>query len=278
MRHILLPTDFSNNAKHAVTYALQLFSEDVCHFYLLHSYAPMVDNMEFMEIGGTEFNAKEAAKTASNTGLKNLIEEIQTSFKNPNHTFSTISASHSLTKEVRELVESKNIDYVIMGTKGATGSKEVFFGSHTVHVFKNATCPVLAIPTTAKYNIISNILFPTDYEIEYEDKNLQPLSNMSKKLNAKVHVLHVSFGDELSPVQKKHQSQLQTYFTNTTHDFHDVPHDDVSMAIVDFQKNNSVDLLAMINNKHTFFENLFFKSRIDQIGFHIGIPFLVLPS
>ena len=57
------------------------------------------------------------------------------------------------------VVEDKAIDYVVMGTKGATGAKEVLFGSNTVHVFKKVKCPVLAlngekdIQVTSKENL-----------------------------------------------------------------------------------------------------------------------------
>lgn len=278
MKNILLPTDFSDNSMHAINHALQLFSEEMCQFYLLHSYAPMVDNMDSLQISGTQFDVEGAAKKASQERLSSFLDKIEKSFKNSHHTFDSISTSNSLTHEVKDLVEKKYIDYVVMGTRGATGSKEVLFGSNTVHVFKNATCPVLAIPENAEYKTLQDILFTTDYEIAYQDKNLQPLLGIVKQHNAKIHVLHVSFGNELTAEQKQHQSVLKTYLEKTTPVFHDVRNEEVSSAIVGFQKQTPVDMLAMINNKHSFFENLFFKSKINHIGFHIQIPFLVIPS
>ena len=62
------------------------------------------------------------------------------------------------------------------------------------------------------------------------------------------------------------------------HLFHDVKNQNVPEAITNFQLKTRVNLLIMINTTHPFFENLFFKSTINQIGFHLNIPLLVIPS
>lgn len=278
MKNILLPTDFSDNSLHAISYALQLFKNDVCTFYLLHTYTPVLYNMDYMQSTAAQFELMEAVKNASLDGLKRFERRIITDFKNPNHRIESLSSFSTLTQEIKNVVAKKNINYVVMGTQGATGAKEILFGSNTVHAFKNATCPVLAIPRNEDYKSPENILFPTDYGIDYQDKNLKPLLNICVQNKARIHVLHVSFGDELTPEQKTNRFKLKSYLEFTNHDLHHVRNEGVSPAIVEFQKQHPVDMLVMINNKHSFFENLFFKSKINQIGFHIGIPFLVIPS
>lgn len=42
MKRILLPTDFSENSWNAIQYAMELYKEDVCTFYLLNAYTPML--------------------------------------------------------------------------------------------------------------------------------------------------------------------------------------------------------------------------------------------
>ncbi|WP_417195795.1 universal stress protein [Bizionia sp.] len=278
MKNILLPTDFSDNSFQAIGYALQLFEQDVCKFYLLHTYTPVIYNMDYMQGSTAQFELMDAVRSASVDGLKRFEAKINATSKNSNHTIESISSFNTLTQEVKNIVAKKNVDFIVMGTQGATGAKEVLFGSNAVHVFKNATCPVLAIPKETKFKAPKNLLFPTDYGINYQDKNIQPIIKISKPHNSQVHVMHVSFGDDLTDEQRQNQETLKRYLEKTPHDFHDIRNDAVSAAIVDFQKQQSVDMLVMINNKHSFFENLFFKSRINQIGFHIGIPFLVIPS
>ena len=41
MKHILLPTDFSDTSYEAITYAVQLFINEECTFYVLNTYTPV---------------------------------------------------------------------------------------------------------------------------------------------------------------------------------------------------------------------------------------------
>ncbi len=47
MKKILLPTDFSENALNAIDYALQLFKDEKCAFFILNTYTPMIYNYEY---------------------------------------------------------------------------------------------------------------------------------------------------------------------------------------------------------------------------------------
>ena len=267
MKHILLPTDFSDNSYHAISHALQLFKDETCTFYLLHTYTPVVYNMDYMQSTAAQFELMDAVKMASLDGLKRISNKMDSEFSNSKHHIETLSVFSTLTQEIKSVVARKNIDYIVMGPQGATGAKDVLFGSNTVHAFKNATCPVLAVPVNGGYKVPKSILFSTDYGIDYQDKNIKPFVDIAKLHASQVHALHVSFGNELSDKQLQNQAKLKTYLKPVKHDFHDVRNEEVSAAIVAFQKETSVNMLVMINNKHSFFENLFFKSRINQIGF-----------
>jgi 5-hydroxyisourate hydrolase-like protein (transthyretin family) len=88
----------------------------------------------------------------------------------------------------------------------------------------------------------------------------------------------VIFGRPLEEKQEYSKKILDDYFKETRHKFYSIEKNTVTEGIYDFQKENSIDLLAMISNKHSFFENLLFRPVINDIGFHVKIPFLVIPS
>ncbi|HLV14266.1 MAG TPA: universal stress protein [Xanthomarina sp.] len=278
MKQILLPTDFSENSWNAISYALQLFKDEVCTFHLLNTYTPIVYHVEYVMLSPSQIGLEDVVKQQAIISMKKLEQRMIEEFSNPNHTFISQVVFNTLTLEVADQVKEHQIDYVIMGTKGATGAKEVLFGSNTVHVFKQAKCPVLAVPDGFNYQTPSHILFPTDYEIDYDDNQIKPLVEISKYNEAKINVLNVSYGRELTSDQKKNKVTLFTKFKDLKHEFFSVKSQEVTQAISDFQTTTPTDLLIMINNKHSFFENLFFKSTISQIGFHLNIPFLVIPS
>ena len=277
MKKILLPTDFSENSWNAISYALNLFKNETCTFYLLNAYTPVIYHVEYVLVNPAQYGLGDAVRENALKQLDIFKDRMTKTFKNPKHTIETIAAFNTLVSEVKELVAKKKIDYVIMGTKGATGATEVLFGSNTVHVFKNLDCPILAVPADFSFETPHEILFPTDYEIDYKDHHLKPLIDITSLFNTRVNILNVSYGYDLSEDQEAHKNILQKSFEHVAHLFHSVSNKDVAEAITEFQLKSRVNLLVMINNKHSFFENLFFKSTINQIGFHLNIPFLVIP-
>lgn len=89
---------------------------------------------------------------------------------------------------------------------------------------------------------------------------------------------YVPGGNELTKSQIENQNQFATLFEGIAYLFHEVRVMEIAEAINEYQIKHKINLLAMVNNKHSIFENIFFKNTIHQIGFHLNIPFLVLPN
>ncbi|WP_299336446.1 universal stress protein [uncultured Psychroserpens sp.] len=278
MKRILLPTDFSDNSWNAIKYALQLFKDETCNFTLLNTYTPIIYQLEAAQLYMAQHGLENAMKEVSKKGLEKIQERIDTEFKNPNHTFSRISAFNTLTDEINELHSGHVMDMIIMGTKGASGIQEVLFGSNTIHIIKKAKCPVLAIPSDFDFEAPHEILFPSDYQVAFQESHIKPILDITNRFYSRVNILHVSKGNELTEEQEQNKHRLLNYLKKTEHLFHIVTHKNIPEAIADFQLKSKINLLVMLNNKHSFFENLFFKSNIKHIGFHLNIPFLVIPS
>ena len=278
MKKILLPTDFSDNSKSAISYALKLYKEEECTFYILNTYTPMVYQMEYMQASTAQFELLDVVQKSSLNGLLAIKEEMEKTYDNPKHTIETISTFNTLISEIKDLVKAKNIDMVVMGTQGASDVKGVLFGSNTVHVMNSVKSPVLAIPSGFSFEGPHEVLFPSDYEVDFQDSQILPLVDLASKYHSRLNILHVNYGEALSEKQQINKAKLEAYFKNIAHLFHDVKNKNIDGAINEFQRKSRVNLLVMINNKHSFFENIFFKSTIKQIGFQLDIPFLVIPS
>lgn len=278
MKKILLPTDFSENSWNAITYALQLFKNEECTFFLLNTFAPAVYQVEYLLVMPEPDETLNVYKESSLRNLEMLKERMQAEFSNPKHSIETISIFNTLVHQINEEIQDKSIDYIIMGTKGATGAREILFGSNTVFVLKKVKCPIIAVPETFTYESPHEILFPTDYGINYQDEHIQPLLDLIGNNVARINILHVDKGRGLTEYQERNKQQLESYFKHSAYLFHSVQNESVQEAIANFQIKVRVNLLVMLNNKHSFFENLFFKSTINQIGFHLNIPFFVIPT
>ena len=279
MKHILLPTDFSDNSWNAIKYAIKLFKNEACVFHLLNTYTPIIYNVEYVLGYPAQFGLGDAIRNTSQENLKELVGKIAEEFPNNlNHKFETLARFDTLISGIKEFMSKHTAHVIVMGTQGATGAKEVLFGSNTVHVFKEIKCPVIAIPSDFEYENPHEVLFPTDLEVNYKDTELSLLKEIAESHNSRINAMHVSTGYELTEAQISNKLELESMFKNISFLFHELNSMDVTDAINQFQIKTKINLLAMINNKHSFFENLFFQSKLKQIGFHLNIPFLVIPS
>ncbi|NHF59718.1 universal stress protein [Flavobacteriaceae bacterium TP-CH-4] len=278
MKNILLPTDFSENAWNSISYALELFKAETCTFYLLHTYTPSLYRVDYL-IGGPEFSVIRDPKVdESLEGLDYTLVEIELKYPNNKHRFEILSAFNTLTDEVEEVCTDKQINLIVMGTQGATGAKEIFLGTNTVHVIRKAKVPVLVVPVDYTYQAITSVLFPTDYRSRYKKEELQLLMDLVNMLEAELIVLHVKEEYELTAIQEANRQSLRTNFESLHPSFVELKGALMPDAIHEYVREREIDLLAMMNRKHSFLERLLLKQNVDSVGYHTETPFLVIPE
>ncbi|MEL0456018.1 universal stress protein [Flavobacteriaceae bacterium SZ-1-7] len=278
MRKILIPTDFSVNAMNAINYAVSLFKYDVSEFFIMHAYQDMAYAYETSSSNKTVQNVAEVAKKAAKKKLENTLEKIQTISPNPRHTYNMILANNTLLDEAHKIVEKENIDIIVMGTKGETNNKKLTFGSHTLQVLKYVDCPVLAVPENYRYTQPKKILFPTDYMIPYKRRELKLVCEMLSSFRSKIDVLYLSKTQTLSKRQEDNQNFLKEELCKNKLNFNVENSHDIVGSIYRYVKENKIDMLVMVNSKHTFSDNILFQSTIDELGLHLDIPFLALQN
>ena len=135
MRTVLIPTDFSNNAMHAITYALRLFKCERTNFYFLHAFADEVYGPFKKNKGSSIEEKKKTIQKNVDTSLAGLVDKLKEKEHNPKHSYETVSSFESLVDAVNDFAKEINVDLIVMGTQGQTGNKKITFGSHTVQVF-----------------------------------------------------------------------------------------------------------------------------------------------
>jgi nucleotide-binding universal stress UspA family protein len=278
MRTVLIPTDFSANAMHAVEYALNLYKCERTNFYFLHAYADEVYG-PFKKNGGEFLEAqKKTVKDKTEEALKKLVTEIGGKSNNPKHSYESVSAFESLVDAVNDFVNQINIDLVIMGTKGQTADKKITFGSQTIQVFKYVQCPVLAIPENYEYQQPEKILFPTDYMLPYKRRELKLLNDVVAEFKSEVHCLYISDFGDLSYRQLDNKRFLKESLPDAYLYFETTPLKNKAKAITEYISKNGIDLLVMVNSRHSFLEDMLYRSTVDEIGLHLKLPFLVMQN
>jgi len=90
-KKILLPTDFSKNAWTAITYAVELYKNDNCDFYLLNTFQVSGYALESMLIPEPGEKLYDEAKSKSEQGLAKILERLSFRDNYPNHQFFAVS-------------------------------------------------------------------------------------------------------------------------------------------------------------------------------------------
>ncbi len=278
MKKIVIPTDFSETSMNAIKYAMQLFKYDRCEFTIMHAFADEVyetsknmDKEEFKKY-------KQSFQQKTDKTLKKEIDEMLKISPNPRHKYNHASRFGSLVDETNRIIEEENIDIVIMGTKGKTNNKNITFGSNTLQVIKYVKCPVLAVPIG--YNDIypKNIVFPTDYMVPFKRRELKLLSTLAMNFVATITFLYVSEYKGLSYRQLDNREFLDCCFTNNKTSYIQISGKDLTKTINQTITDHNIDMLVMVNERHSYLENILYRSTIEKIGLEIKIPFLVLQN
>src|SRR5690554_386744 len=278
MKKILLPTDFSENAYDAIEYAVQLFKEEECTFYLLHTFVPGSYVISSVDDGPSNMVIEDIAKRNAEERLQETQSKLEAAHTNLKHTFEIVISFNSLMSEMKSIVKERAIDLIVMGTQGAIGAKEIFLGTNTMDTIRKVKTAVIAVPDGFTYQKPQEILFTTDLKFSMENKYLPLLRWIGTRHIARLNVLNIYTGRSLEPYQEEVKNQLATYFKDNSYLFHELEYMSVTEAVEHFQIKHKADFLVMINNKHSYFENLLFKPVIKEIVFHTSIPFMVIPS
>ncbi|MCX7551735.1 universal stress protein [Xanthomarina sp. F2636L] len=278
MKNVLLPTDFSENSWNAIKYALDFHEKIECNFFLLHvnrlshaaiSHAPYLPTQEVIEDVYTK-----PAKMQLDNMLKRIIGYKPQSKK---HKFYTISDYNFFVESIREHVEEKNIDLIVMGTKGASGLRKVIVGSNAGDVITKVACSTLVVPENASFKKIEEIAFPTDFSLQYNINTLEPILKIVQDNQAALRVVHISKRQtDLNRDQMQNKELLEDYFHANPHSFHFLTNKKVEKAVQCFVESRDVDMITMIGKNLNYFQQILFHSKVEEISYHINIPFLVL--
>lgn len=276
MRRIILPTDFSDNAWNAISYAVQLFENEPCEFYFLHTYVPAFYRVDYA-IGGPAYSGiDDAMIQATISGLETTVERVKKEYPNDKHTYHQHYAFNLLTDEVKELCGKADIDLIIMGTKGATGAERILFGSNAVFMMRKVDTPLIVVPGTYTFKKPEKVLFPNDFLVVPEQEDLRPLLDLLQRFEARLEVVHVEEDRDLSRTQVNNKYLLHERLGESDYDFREIKDAYMPDGIKDLVHEGNYDMLVMMNRKHSFLERLLLRQNVDTLGFEVEIPFMVL--
>lgn len=279
MKNILIPTDFSENSWNAVKYALAFFKNTTCDFYLLHVtliYNYASGESPIMPLPAIEVIDKTILKQAK-TNLKKLVKKITQLPPNPKHKFYTLNNYDYFIDAVRNHVAEKNIDLIVMGTKGASGLKKAMIGSNTGDLITRVKCPVLIVPENAVFKEVEEIAFPTDYHLFYQTKILNNILEFIKMHDSTLRIVHIAKkNEEITDFQLENKEFLKNFFAEEKHSFHKISNKKIEDGVQNFVESRDIDMIIMVAKNLNLFQRILFRPTVEEISYHTDVPFLVL--
>lgn len=268
-KHIVLPTDFSENARNASRYALRLFDSEEVEFTLLNCYAMPHSGADML------ISLIDILRVESAEGLEAEQELLQGEFPQ----FRDRIHMRSVNGYLEHVLSSMNRDHpvylVVMGTTGASGLMKVLWGSTTASVMKRVKVPILAIPGNENFSIpreISIALEPREIP-NYHYPDL--LHDLIRRYNSNVSLVSVENEMEAETDQVfKAVSNGDIEMPPNAQPFQVIENDHIE-GITRFINTHRTDMLVMIAHSYGFFKELFHQSTTREMAMINKVPLLV---
>jgi len=265
MKKILVPTDFSENARWAVGYAAQLGDALDAQIDVLHAHTVTMPT-------GVYGQASAFVERKMRSDMADLVRWMEALTHPELNPHPRIVVGHA-DDAILEL--SAEYDLVVMGTRGQTDVERWLFGSTTQSVLGRLKKPLLAIPPECRFVRPAKVVLALDEEGIQSIHQLDPLVQLIRAFNAHTLVLHQDQGTDQTGLDGKlDQALVDLPFSR----HFDMGKEDLWEAIHGFADQEQVQLIAMIRRQRTGLERWFGRHQTSRILQRTDRPLLLIPE
>ena len=272
MKHILFPTDFSDNSDQAFPYALDIAHLLGADLVIFNSYKLPHSKSNVM------VSIVDRMKEDSINSLKKLKEETLLQEKYKELKITTTSRCGSFVSLIPKVANEFKTDLIVMGTKGAGSLKEIFIGTNTLDVIQSTKIPILTVPEKATNSKVDKIAMAVDLKKIKNPEQLKPLLEMARICRASIEFVHVMHPDDKDSTQDRFNQIvfLERFASEIKSNINIITETTIIDGLSRYVETEKPDMLAMLSRKHTLFERLFTQSITNKLAFRSEIPLLVM--
>jgi nucleotide-binding universal stress UspA family protein len=267
MRHIILLTDFSETARHAAAYALNMFNGRDLRFYLFNAYD--------VEFSGSPYvmRVKDELTEESRKGLKRELAGLHRDF--PNSRIEAVSRFGPLVDVLKKEIEGNQIDpdLLVMGCRGESVLENFLLGSNAFDVIKHIQLPVLAIPRNAALEIPQKMVFATDLKTIDQDM-ARPLFDLVSSFDSELLFVNVIEDEYINRLEA--EEKIAEFFPGVRLSFYFLDDTDVCSSVCTFTEEQGGDMVVLVRHNYSFFERIFHPSITKKMVLHPQFPLFVL--
>jgi nucleotide-binding universal stress UspA family protein len=271
MKRILVPVDFSEEAKCAVKVAADIANKVDSEIYLLH----MVDLPEGIIDAQSGTDNSSPAAILYMQKIHERFDEIKNS---PELEGLKVHEKVHFQKTFDGVIEESkkdNIDLIVMGSSGASGIKEMIVGSNTEKVVRHSDIPVLVVKKNTGDLNIKHIVFASDFSDDSKNR-FKDVINFAKLFDANLHLLYVNTPHNFNTT-KSINEKISNFVDDFELDKFDINiYNDVSVekGILNFANDIDADLIALNTHGRSGLSQLFNGSIGQELANHALKPVL----
>jgi len=154
---IVVATDFSEDARAALDWALDVARDHGARIVLTHAAALAAAAPPDV------VPADDGWYRALEESAREELENWAGSVRSQKVTVETVLTYEPAAPSIVEVAESRHADLLVVGTRGLTGLKRLILGTVASRIVRRATCPVVTIhAASARHWPVRTLLLPTD--------------------------------------------------------------------------------------------------------------------
>ncbi|HWR94013.1 MAG TPA: universal stress protein [Flavobacterium sp.] len=264
MKRILVPTDFSEHAEHALRVAAQIARENNSEIVLLHM-------LELPHQAGDAIGSGHNIPEImffKNAAISNLDELMDADFLQDINVSEVIQFDKAF-EGVLKVTKKNDIDFIVMGSHGASGFQEMFIGSNTEKVVRLSEVPVLVIKNKTEDFKSSNFVFASDFSSEIK-KPFQKVIEIAKSFNSHLNLVMINTPNSFRPTHlaEKIMSDFIREYNYPNHSLHIYNDVNIEKGILNFSNSVNAELIGMCTHGRTGLAHFFNGSISEDIVNH----------
>lgn len=274
MQKLLVPTDFSACATHATDVGLALASLYQAKLYLYTQINIPPDWDTFTE--AARENHPEARQSIHNVEL--LFKEWENKAKKENVEIQTLWSGGSIINEIQNNIEKFNIDFLVMGSHGASGKNDFFIGSNTQKAVRTLHLPILIIKERLENFTFDKVVFASNFDLTEKEPFCYFL-DFIRIFNPELHLVAINTSSFFSQPYVLTNEAMQDFaklaapLTTHVHFYKDFS---VEEGVRRFADKIGAQLIAISNHQRHPLKRIFTGSNVEALVNHANLPVLTI--
>ena len=128
-----------------MNYGLQLFQNEYCDFFVLNVQSSLSYATDDLMASRPRESLYEVLIAENKQRLTSIVEGLKLNANERLHRFKSIVDYDLFIDAIKQTIKKENIDFVVMGTNGASNLREAIMGSNALKVLRFINCNTFLI-------------------------------------------------------------------------------------------------------------------------------------